>query len=107
MHSVAGADCILLDQQLESISNVNISDTVCKLRCCGYNGVISVLLGAVDVDSTARVAEAIRDELHRGTAEVDLMITTPLRDQHIQQLTVAVERKVIRQLLYMNGNSNQ
>ena len=50
MHSVAGADCILLDQQLESISNVNISDTVCKLRCCGYNGVISVLLGAVDVD---------------------------------------------------------
>ena len=99
MHTIGHADCVLIDQQLELIENVNISDTVLKLRVCGFNGIIAVVL-----KEGGRNTELIKDELSRSAADVDLLITAPMRDQNIQALTVALEKKCVRQLLYMNGN---
>jgi hypothetical protein len=98
LHSVASADCVLLDQQLEILENVNICDTVLKLRVCGFNGVIAVIL-----QDGLRNTDVIKDELSRSAAHVDLVIMGPIKDQHIQLLTVALEKKCIRQLVNMNG----
>jgi len=99
MHSVAGADCVLIDYQLEGQEGVNISDTVLKLRVCGFNGVVAVVL-----QEGLRDCDLIRDELSKSAADVDLIFSAPIRDQHIQAMTVALEKKTVRQLLYMNGN---
>jgi hypothetical protein len=98
LHSVASADCVLLDQQLEILENVNICDTVLKLRVCGFNGVIAVLL-----QDGLRNTEVIKDELSRSAAHVDMVIMGPIKDQHIQLLTVTLEKKCVRQAVHMNG----
>ena len=98
-NSVGGADCVMIDQQLELSENVNICDTVLKLRVCGFNGLVVVVL-----QEGARLTDTIRDELARSGASIDLLIYAPLKDQHIHSLSVALEKKYIRQLLYMNGN---
>ena len=67
-HSVANADCVLIDQHLEELADINISDTVLKLRVCGFNGVIVLLL-----EEKTRHARLVRDDLSRSVAEVDMI----------------------------------
>jgi hypothetical protein len=71
---------------------------VLKLRVCGFNGVIAVLL-----QDGLRNTEVIKDELNRSAAHVDLVIMGPLKDQHVQLLTATLEKKCVRQAVHMNG----
>jgi len=99
MNSVSKADCVLIDHQVEGQDGVNISDTVLKLRVCGFNGVVAVVL-----QEGLRACDLIRDEISKSAADVDLIITGPIREQNIQALTVAVEKKFIKIALNMNSS---
>eukprot|EP00388_Colpodella_angusta_P029749 GDKK01017526.1.p1 GENE.GDKK01017526.1~~GDKK01017526.1.p1 ORF type:complete len:105 (-),score=11.20 GDKK01017526.1:118-387(-) len=89
----------MIDYQLEGQEGVNISDTVLKLRVCGFNGVVAVVL-----QEGLRSCDLIRDELTKSAADVDLMISGPVREQNIQALTVALEKKYIKIALNMNSS---
>uniref|UniRef100_A0A7S3HPU6 Uncharacterized protein n=1 Tax=Spumella elongata TaxID=89044 RepID=A0A7S3HPU6_9STRA len=99
MHSIAGADCVIIDHQLEAQEGVNVCDTVLKLRVCGFNGVIAVVL-----QQNLRDLDLIRDELDKSAANVDLIITGHIKELHIKTLTAALEKQTVKHLLFMNGN---
>ena len=99
MHAIGAADCVLVDQALEKQEGISVCDVVLKLRVCGFNGVIALLL-----HRGARGTEALCDDIAKSAAAADVVLYAPLGDREILTLTVAIERKVIRQALYMNGN---
>jgi hypothetical protein len=98
MATVANVDCVIIDQLLQQADHINISDTVLKLRVCGYNGVIAVLLRGSN-----RLAESIKDELSRSAASVDLLLLAPLKDRHIQQIIAVLEKRLVRQAICMHA----
>jgi signal transduction histidine kinase len=92
--SIGAADCVLIDQQLELQENVNICDTVLKLRVCGFSGIIAVAL-----KEGLRKTDAIKEELSRSAVDADLIFTGLVTDMNIQSMTVALEKKCIAQAL--------
>jgi hypothetical protein len=95
--SIGAADCVLIDQQLELQENVNICDTVLKLRVCGFSGVIAVIL-----KEGFRKTESIKDELSRSAVDADVIFFGPVTNLHIQTLTIALEKKCIAQILSLS-----
>jgi signal transduction histidine kinase len=100
MSTLATADCLLIDQQLEQRENVMVDDLVLKLRVCGFNGVIAVLLRAEGVLN----ARALREELKNSAARPDLYFEVPIRPEHIQMISQMHEKTIIRHLLFLNSN---
>jgi hypothetical protein len=99
MHSVAGMDCVLIDQQLEVQEGVGVCSIVLKLRACGYNGVVAVLL-----QEGLKGFRTIREQLERSAAKADIVLLAPMADAHIEKLTATLERKCASQVIHMNGN---
>jgi hypothetical protein len=98
MAAVGSVDCVIIDQLLQQADHINICDTVLKLRVCGYNGVIAVLLRG-----SSRLSETIKDELSRSAATADLLLLAPLKDRHIQQLIAVLEKRSISQAICMHA----
>ena len=96
--AVEGVDCIVLDQQMQQLDSANICDTVLKLRVCGYNNVIIVLLR-----SDHRCADSISSELARSAAKPDAVLEAPLRQEQLNQIKLLLHEKTVRQAVFMNG----
>jgi hypothetical protein len=98
--TLSSADCILIDQQLQQRENVLIVDLILKLRVCGFNGIVAVILRPDGTNDT----KAFRNELKSSAASPDLYFEAPIKAEHIQLMTQMHEKAVIRHLLFLNAN---
>jgi hypothetical protein len=106
MATLDSADCLLIDQQLEIREKVSICDLILKLRVCGFNGVIGVILrpGSDCGTGGAHSLEAVREDLKNSAASPDVCYEAPIESETFSSLLQTHEKAVIRHLLFLNSN---
>lgn len=105
IHLTYNSDCIIIDYLIETETTLSIADIVLKLRVCGYNAVIVVLINENPTISTLDIKRNIQKIKDLSLSNmIDIILQHPFRSNYVKLIDNAIKKKYIKQLFTMNGN---
>ena len=98
-------DCIIIDYLIEDETTLSIADIVLKLRVCGFNAIIVVLVNENPKEYTSDIKRNIQKIKDLSFANmIDMILQHPFRGSYVKLIDNAIKKKYIKQLFSMNGN---